>query len=197
MVNRPMQKRNKQIVGRTVAALEEVGKEALNIFNAPPVPVKQIETLIRYDVNQADLARWRNEGWQTVHYQFVQNDRDLPVLAVVMERVVEVESTSPPNPLSASSEGEDKTETAVMEEQPAIVGVPSVFEKLVQGNPIFAALCSEGIDAVTETMNEQVVGAVCDAMQAIDVTVQTTRFESRLLPGSVFSEEQTTIEVIQ
>lgn len=200
MVSRPMQKRNKQVASKTLTAMNDLGKEALSILDAPPVTVKRIENMIRYDVNPSDLSKWRNEGWQTVHYQFVNNDRDLPVLAVVMERVVEV-SPEPVEPTATDDMPEEKASPLnppASQGEEEIVGVPSVFEKLMQGNPIFAALCADGIDAVTETMNEQVVGAVYDAMQAVDVNVQTTRFESRLLnAGSVSVEKEQTIEVIQ
>lgn len=47
-----------------------------------------VECSIQYDVKAPDLARWRNAGWQVKHYEFVDNERSLPVLAVVMERPV-------------------------------------------------------------------------------------------------------------
>lgn len=45
-----------------------------------------VECEIRHDVKATDLAKWRNDGWNIVHYQFVDNDRSVASLAVVMER---------------------------------------------------------------------------------------------------------------
>lgn len=166
-------------------AFAALGNLALQMVDVVEEVAKRIENMIRYDMNEADLARLRNEGWQVVHYQFVNNDRDLPTLAVVMERVVDVEPTPEdaltPSP-SPSGRGEQKPETAPSE--PEIVIVPDanpVLEKLAEKMPIFAAVCAKGVDAVIDEMNAEVVEKAYEAFKSADVDIQTTRFESRLL----------------
>lgn len=61
--------------------------EALTVTQPMPVAVtNHVECSIRVDVKAPDLADWVNNGWCVKHYQFIDNDRSVPSLAVVMER---------------------------------------------------------------------------------------------------------------
>lgn len=72
--------------------------ETLTSAQLAPTPLLAapalVECSIQYDVKAADMARWINNGWQVKHYQFVNNDRGLSALAVVMERPADTDPVS-------------------------------------------------------------------------------------------------------
>lgn len=90
--NRRQQQPTKELImlEQTVKEVQESlanGSATKPVVEVPALTTPAlVECSIQYDVKAPDMARWRNAGWQVVHYQFVNNDRDLPVLAVVMER---------------------------------------------------------------------------------------------------------------
>lgn len=186
-----------QAVSKTVEALTALGNEALGMLNVPPVtaeaptPIRRIENKILVDVLGSELALLRNEGWSTVHFQFVNNEHGLPVLAVVLERVVEVAPPSVREPVAQVEAGwpiPNFADTQKVEMPIEILDAephpePSLLDKLKGDKPIFAAIAEHGVDAVTDALDAEVLQvarkAYDNALAGMDR--QPTRFESKLL----------------
>lgn len=173
---------------------------------AQPMPVavtNTVECSIQYDVKSPELARWRNDGWEVKHYEFVDNDRSLPVLAVVMERpaatipLTKAEyhySITPPVDVPSNSESAPANEPVVSfefiieepEVVPAMTTKPTLMQKLAQDKPIFGAIMEYGADAVLGAMDAQVYEKARAAYDAYDIPdTPPRRFESLLTAGTV------------
>lgn len=167
-----------------------------------PVTVSaHVECSIQYDVKAPDLARWQNIGWLVKHYQFVNNDRELPTLAVVMERPAavpapllerSVENDTPKADEAPNSESTPVNEvvppfTEIIIEEPEAAPVMrgnKLLDKLAQDKPIFAAIAEYGVDAVLDALDTQVYDKARAAYEAATTeTPKPWRFESNLLTG--------------
>jgi hypothetical protein len=199
-----------RLKARQVEAVEaerDALKEQLETLTvAQPLPVavtNTVECSIQYDVKSPELARWRNDGWEVKHYEFVDNDRKLPVLAVVMERPAasaprtEDEfrySVTPPADVPRNSESAPVNEPVasfefIIEEPevvPAMTNKPTLMQKLAADKPIFAAIAEYGAPAVLDAMDAQVYEKARAAYDAYDIPNDPPRrFESLLAAGTV------------
>jgi hypothetical protein len=178
--------------------------DTLTVTQPMPVAVtNNVECSIQYDVKSPDLARWRNDGWEVKHYEFVDNDRKLPVLAVVMERpaatapLTKAEyhySVTPPADVPSNAESAPVNEPVasfeftieVPEVVPAMTAKPTLMQKLAADKPIFAAIMEYGADAVLDAMDAQVYEKARAAYDAYDIPNDPPRrFESLLTTGTV------------
>jgi hypothetical protein len=177
--------------------------EALTVAQPLPVAVTNtVECSIQYDVKSPELARWRNDGWEVKHYEFVDNDRSLPVLAVVMERPtapaprtedefrysVTPKGDAPRNAESAPVNEPVAPFTVIIEEPELVptMTIPTLMQKLAQDKPIFAAIGEYGVDAVLDAMDAQVYEKARAAYDAYDIPdTPPRRFESLLTSGTV------------
>ncbi len=167
----------------------------------PTTPARRIETIVRYDILGSQVAELRNQGWQTVHYQFVTNEHELPVLAVVMERVVDVvpspvvkrEVEAPAVVDVPAAKDKVPPFTVVIEPMVDAVPMPTLLDKLKEKAPILAAIDEYGVDAIKAAMDGEVYLAAqrgyADAMLALDAPIETYRFESRLLSAPIPNED--------
>lgn len=183
--------------------------DTLTSTQAVPVAVTaNVECSIQYDVKAPDMARWRKDGWEVKHYQFVNNDRELPTLAVVMERPsaprteseyrysVAPKAETPRNAESAPVNEVVPPFTEIIIEGPAVV--PSMaatvilpaenkrgadlLKKLAQDKPILGAIMQHGADAVIDAMDQEVYNAASAAYEAaVADGPKPYRFESKLL----------------
>lgn len=171
--------------------------DTLAVAQSMPIAVtNNVECSIQYDVKSPELARWRNDGWEVKHYEFVDNDRSLPVLAVVMERPaapaprIEDEfrySVTPPAATPRNAESAPVNEavpfTVSIEEREAAPVPISLLDKLAADKPIFAAIMEYGADAVLDAMDAQVYKKARAAYDAYDIPdTPPRRFESLLSP---------------
>jgi hypothetical protein len=179
---------------------------------AQPLPVavtNTVECSIQYDVKSPELARWRNDGWEIKHYEFVDNDRKLPVLAVVMERPAATTprteddfrySVTPPTDVPSNAESAPVNEydlpsftgTIIIEEPeaaPVMTAKSTLMQKLAADKPIFAAIAEYGAPAVLDAMDAQVYEKARAAYDAYDIPNDPPRrFESLLTAGTVTIE---------
>lgn len=203
----------------TVEAERDALQQQLDtMVAAQPLPVaatNNVECVIQYEVKAPDLARWRNAGWCVKHYQFVNNDRDLPTLAVVMERpaapapLIEDEyhySVTPEVDVPSNAESAPVNEpvapfTVIIEEPEVVPAMTApvtilpeeitsdptgLLKKLTANKPIFAAITEYGVDAVIEAMDAQVYEKARAAYDAYDIPdTPPHRFESLLMTGTV------------
>lgn len=129
-----------------LAAAQAKLAEAQTTLSMPVAATAKVECSIQYDVKAPDMARWRNDGWEVKHYQFVSNGTStVPDLAVVMERPAgikpelfrrdeEMGKSENPAPLNFADTQKvdalfaDELDEIVIEEEPVIVPefVPSM-----------------------------------------------------------------------
>jgi hypothetical protein len=174
------------------------------LTSAQPVTVAataKLECSIQYDVKAPEMARWRNDGWEVKHYQFVDNDRSVPTLAVVMERPAEIkpelfrrdeESIRPeaPAPLNFADTQKveivfaDELDEIIIEEEPVIVPefVPSMDVPIVVpvlepalATPDFAKALRNPhatVDDVIAVGNEAILNAGRAVYNALQPTIE-------------------------
>lgn len=163
------------------------------------IATTRVECEIRHDVKAPELAKWRNDGWEIKHFQFVDNDRSVPSLAVVMERLaaptllvpngtesISLKTDTPKNSESAPANEPVPPFTEIIIEEaepvPLMTAKQTLMQKLSQDKPIFGAIAEYGVDAVIDAMDAQVyekARAAYDAYAPADTPIR--RFESTLL----------------
>lgn len=176
MSTRPWkQDRNKKIVSKTVEAMAAVGKQALQMIPAAQ-PVTRIENMIRFDVNEVDLAKWRNDGWTVQYYQFLGN-----ALAAVLERVVAVT----PQPQRVEVVEEIAAAEPVVDEKTLPFSVPISDSAIIIVEPAspstVPALQPDFVSAlrnpnmtvadVIDAANQEIVNAARDTYNALRPTI--------------------------
>jgi hypothetical protein len=195
----------------TVEAQRDALQQQLEALTATqPVTVAataKLECSIQYDVKAPEMARWRNDGWQIAHYQFVSNGTSsVPALAVVMERPAEIkpelfrrdeESIRPeaPAPLNFADTQKveivfaDELDEIVIEEEPVTVPefVPSMdvpgitIENPEQSRNTDALLTKLAQDKpIFAAILEHGADAVIDAMDAQVYDVGRAAYEAAL-----------------
>lgn len=148
-----------------IAQLEAELTAAQNTLSATAVSVPVlVECSIQYDVKAPDMARWRNAGWQVKHYQFVNNDRELPTLAVVMER-----------PVSAAPELPRQDEQAIKPEAPAPSNVPDNFAATQPVDVIFA----DELDEISIEEEPVIAPEFVPSMAVEGITIEQPEASSR------------------